>query len=409
MKNKINVLYVHFGEDWIRGSERCLIDLVSHIDRDRFNVFVWCNSEVLANTLKTISVDTIRTDFTVLFGWSKPKLDFKNFSELTKISLNIIQNKKIDVIHANSGAPNQWLVMPSRIKRIPLITHLHSPYLLRDRLSLCLHHSNHIVGVSNAVTRNFIDDDGEKKNIGVIYNGIDVDRMLSVGRMARDLSSVKQKSCIRFTTVGSLIERKGIDRCIKMMKTLIALGCSCSLTIIGDGPLKADLELLAASMGVSGNVSFVGEQKDVFSWLKHCTDIVVSCPSEEAFGLTLAEAGLARLPVIATRVGGIPEVVLHKKTGILVGLGDHESLVKAAVELIENPAYRACLGNNGFKRVVKKFDIKDNRKKFEQLYVRVINETPTHSFRYLKKIFLNRFSPIRVNALAKLSQPSGGL
>ncbi|MFL0805338.1 MAG: glycosyltransferase [Agarilytica sp.] len=407
MKNKINILYVHFGEEWIRGSERCLIDLLSDIDRERFNILVWCNSRVLCEELDKRDIETVRTDFTVLFGWDHPKLDFFNFSHLTKISLDIIQNKKIDLIHANSGAPNQWLAIPSRIKKIPLITHLHAPYILRDRLTLCLHHAHHIVGVSNAVASAFIDDGRESKKISVIYNGIDVERLLNLGKSKRIYPIDEQNSSIRFTTIGSLIERKGVDVCIHTIKALITIGYRCSLTVIGDGPLRDTLKAQVETLGISESVNFIGEQKDPFVWLKHCTDIYISCPNEEAFGLTFAEAGLAKLPVIATRVGGIPEVVVHNKTGVLVDPGDHLALVNAAINLIEKPVHRKSLGKNGFRRVIKKFSINENRKRFEKLYVDTINEIPGHSFRYLKNILINRIKNKNHSALEKISYLAG--
>ncbi len=399
MNRKKTILFVHYGEDWIRGSERCLIDLICHIDRSEFLVLVWCNSKVLYDELTRLNITSILTRFSILLGWGKPFFDIKNFIRLIGNGINLINEYHVDLVHSNSGAPNQWMALACRYKNIPLLTQLHAPYLFRDRLSLGLHNNTHLVGVSRAVTQAFRSDGRDDSTMSVIYNGIDIEHLLATNvenkgeynvfnRLKMDIPPI-----IKLATIGSLIHRKGIDLCIRAVADLAEQGVQCSLTVIGEGDERSNLEFLSRKLGVMQNVIFVGEHRNPIAILKKDIDIYIACPRDEAFGLTLAEAGLAKLPVIASRVGGIPEVVVHNKSGILIEPNNHQALSSALLTLIKNPKRRKSLGENGFKRTIKKFGIHRNHLEFEELYKRLTAENrtcilPRHG---LRNAIFNRF------------------
>lgn len=400
MNRKKTILFVHYGDDWIRGSERCLIDLICHLDRSQFLVLVWCNSKVLHDELTRLNITSIRSRFSILLGWKKPFFDIKNFFHLVNTGIHLINEYHIDIIHSNSGAPNQWMALASRIKHIPLLTQLHAPYLLRDRLSLGLHNNTHLVGVSHSVTKAFKSDGRDHSTMSVIYNGIDIEHLLATDVEHRIENKAHYKGdhdvfhrhemdnppLIKLATIGSLIHRKGIDLCIRAVADLAEKGFRCSLTVIGEGHERFALESLSRQLGVMQSVHFVGEHSNPIAMLRKGIDIYIACPRDEAFGLTLAEAGLAKLPVIASRVGGIPEVVVHNKTGVLIEPNNHLALSSAVLTLIKNPQRRKYLGENGFKRVIKKFSIHRNQAEFADLYNRLIVENrmralPNHGMR----------------------------
>ena len=141
------ILFTHYGENQIRGSERCLLDLIKHLDKELFAPIVWCNSELLEAEVKKLNIRVIRSDFSILFGWLSPRYDFVGFLSTIRQGLDIVRSEQIDLLHANSGAPNQWLNLIGRISKLPLVSHLHSRYPLRDRLTLGLHKTSLAVGV----------------------------------------------------------------------------------------------------------------------------------------------------------------------------------------------------------------------------------------------------------------------
>lgn len=419
MNRKNTILFVHYGEDWIRGSERCLIDLISHIDRSQFLVLVWCNSKVLHNELTRLNIPSIRSRFSILLGWKKPFFDIQNFIRLVSTGIHLINEYHVDIVHSNSGAPNQWMALASRIKHIPLVTQLHAPYLFRDRLSLGLHNNTHLVGVSRAVTKAFKNDGRDHSTMSVIYNGVDVEHLLSTNVENRvkngneyDVFSQLQLGNpppIKLATIGSLIHRKGIDLCIRAVADLAEKGFQCTLTVIGEGNERFALESLSRKLGVMKSVRFMGEHPNPIEILKKGIDIYIACPRDEAFGLTIAEAGLAKLPVIASRVGGVPEVVVHNKTGILIEPNNHQALSSALLMLIKNPLRRKDLGENGFKRVIKKFSIHRNQSEFQGLYKRLIAENRSCSLpnHYMRNAIFRRVmtSVYRVISRIDYSKP----
>ena len=76
------VLFTHYGDNWIRGSERFLLDLLSHLDSSRFRPIVWCNSEIMANEVRHLDVPLIQSEFPLLFGWQRPRCAFNAFYHL---------------------------------------------------------------------------------------------------------------------------------------------------------------------------------------------------------------------------------------------------------------------------------------------------------------------------------------
>ncbi|OEE49577.1 glycosyltransferase [Enterovibrio norvegicus] len=363
-----NVLFVHYGDNWIRGSERCLLDLLTHIDKDAFTPVLWCNSELLADEARKLNIDVYVSEFPLLFGETTPKCNFRGYRQLISQGIEIVDNHNIDLLHANSGAPSQWLNVVSRARKLPLVLHLHSRYPLRDRITLGLHHASMAVGVSQPVVDQLLNDGGKEERCQVIPNGIDTDALLAqpVTNLRRKLSL--PSDAFIAVSICSLITRKGVDLLIEACKQLREMYLPIHLVVIGEGAERQNLENQIHEAGLEDYVHLIGEQHNVVGLLRGGADMVVSGAREEVFGLTLAEAGLSGLPVVAPNVGGIPSVVSHHETGILVPEEDAHAIAQAMFHLYINQEQRLLLGQNGYKRVMEKFTISSHTAKFEALY-----------------------------------------
>ena len=394
-----NILFVHYGEEWIRGSERCLLDLLQHLDKTQYRPIVWCNAAVMQAHVNDLDITVIKNDFSVIFGWQAPYFDVFHYATLINIGLKLVEKYNIDLLHANSGAPNQWLLPVARSKKIPLLCQLHSPYLFRDRLSLGLHQSSLLVGVSHAVTKTFYDDGVDQAKVEVIHNGIDTDYLnaSTVFPLREELGIPNDDFLL--ATVGSLIHRKGVDLLLTAVKQLHDLSIPITLLIIGDGDEKKALQLQTKTLGLCQHVFFMGECNNVQQSLRSGVDLFVSAAREEAFGLVLAEAAQAKLAVIAPRVGGIPEVVVDQRsrplqsellqsellpterlpterlpTGLLIEKENISQLVDAIHYLYSHPKQCKEMGINGYNRVQKIFSITTNVSQFQALYKQLINK-----------------------------------
>ena len=372
------ILFTHYGDNHIRGSERCLLDLIKHLDKNVFEPVVWCNSELLAREVKKLQVHVIKSDFPILFGWLPSKYDFRQFFAIVRQGLQIVSEQNINIIHANGGAPNQWLNLIARIKKLPLISHLHSRYPLRDRLSLGLLNTSLVVGVSQPVINQLLDDGIARDRVKVIPNGIDTsyhDQALAVD--VKRLLGLKPTDFVAIT-VGSLIQRKGIDNLIRAIACLKNRDLPVHLVIVGDGPEKTSLQCLVNKYRLQSRVHFLGERCDVAGLLRGGVDVYVSAATEEVFGLALAEANLASIPVIAPSVGGIPGVIKNHETGILVPVGSSFFIAGAIQHLYRHPRVKITLGHAGRKRVLEKFNIENYVQSFQNIYLDLIHDHEKH-------------------------------
>jgi len=366
------VLFTHYGDNWIRGSERCLLDLLSHLDRSRFRPIVWCNSEIMADEIRHLDVPLIQSEFPLLFGWQRPRFAFNAFYHLVRQGIKLVDTHGVNLIHANSGAPNQWLNLVARARHIPLLTHLHSRYPLRDRMSLGLHQVPMAVGVSQPVINSLLDDGMPVERTCVIPNGIDTRRLDQQERVDLRRMLNLEKNDFLIATTGSLIHRKGTDIIIDAVSRLIKQGIPARLVVIGDGPERASLQQQIQQLGIQEHISMLGERTDVAGLLRGGVDLFVSAAREEVFGLVLAEAGLASLPVVAPRVGGIPDVIIDGTTGQLTPVEDVTALAQTMREFYLSPQQRYAMGIAGRHHVLNHFTILRNVHRFEQLYTRML-------------------------------------
>jgi len=367
----IRILFTHFGGKEIRGSERCLLDLVKHLDRNRFTPVVWCNSKALAQEMKKLEVVVFRMDFPILFGWLACKYDFRAFLGVVRQGLKIVRNERIDVLHANSGAPNQWLNIIARLCKLPLVSHLHCRYPLRDRLTLGLHNASHVIGVSQPIINQLLEDGIDSARVQVVPNGIDTEfQDLARPLDLRQLLNLQEQDFIAITA-ASLIHRKGVDLLIRAISRIQRRQLPVHLVIAGDGPERHSLELLARSCNVDHCVHFLGSRDDVAALLRGGADVFVSGAREEVFGLALAEANLASIPVVAPAVGGIPGVIEDNVTGLLVPPENNVSIAQAITCLYQNPQLKKELGQAGRKRVLANFNIETYVSQFESIYLKL--------------------------------------
>jgi len=367
------ILFTHYGDEWIRGSERCLLDLLTHINRNLYNPVVWCNSDAMADEVQRLNIPVILSEFPLLFGWQRPRLNIKAFYRLIKQGIRLVDEYNVTLIHANSGAPTQWLNLVARSRHTPLITHLHSRYPLRDRITLGLHQVTKIVGVSKPVINQLLQDGISPASTCVIPNGIDSNRLNQQKRVDLRRQLNLSENDFLLVTTASLMKRKGIDLLIDATARLIKQGIPARLAIIGEGPERQNLQQQIQRLNIQNQVHLLGEKSNVGGLLRGGVDLFVSAAREEVFGLVLAEAGLARLAVIAPAVGGIPDVVVDGKTGLLVPAENVLALTLAISHLYHKPHRRKQMGNAGYQHVIKNFTIEENTKNFENLYQQMLN------------------------------------
>jgi glycosyltransferase involved in cell wall biosynthesis len=141
--------------------------------------------------------------------------------------------------------------------------------------------------------------------------------------------------------------------------------------VVGDGAHRASIQEEAERAGVKARVIFAGMRRDVPRMLA-AGDVFVLPSLTEALPTVLAEAMAVRLPLIASRVGGVPEMITHGRNGLIVEPGNVDDLANACSRLLESPASRAEMGSEGWKTVQQKFSIDRQVEQLKDLYLEQI-------------------------------------
>lgn len=380
------ILFTHFGVQWLRGSELVLVDLLTKLNRDNFRPIIWTNVAPLAERTIALGLTTHVSNFETYFEWGSNLFNPFRYASSVREALHLIRHYDIALIHANSGAPAQWLTPAAWITKCPLVVHLHAPYLARHRFVFGLHQADHLVGVSDYVLDEFRADGVAESQLSVIHNGVAADRFaLDETFDFRRFADVPTDA-ILIGAVGSLIHRKGFDL---LIQALARQSSEYYLCLFGDGDDAEKLKALTNSLGLMNRVRFLGNCANPAP-LYHAADMLVMPSRQEAFGLVVLEAGIYGLPAVATRVGGIPEVIIDRETGLLVPSEDVNSLAHAMALLGSDPIFRKRLGENARARIQSKFSLSQMADKFEELYLSQIKQ-PKH----LNRTLSERISPYK--------------
>jgi glycosyltransferase involved in cell wall biosynthesis len=226
-----------------------------------------------------------------------------------------------------------------------------------------------VFAVSEDLRQFMIAEGFRAEQVDVLYNGIDVSGLSS----AKDREDVR--AALGFGADAWIIGTIARLDPVKELGTLlraIALpraGRPLGAVIVGDGPERARLEALAAELNVTSRVRFVGHREDARRWLAGC-DVYVNSSASEGVSLTILEAMAAALPIVATRVGGTPEVVTAE-CGVLVPARDPAALAQAIDATAAAPDEAKARGVAGRKRVEARFTIDRMVQDYAAVYARV--------------------------------------
>ena len=173
---------------------------------------------------------------------------------------------------------------------------------------------------------------------------------------------------------GRLVPEKGFDVAIKAMLPIVARFPSARMTIAGDGAARPELEELARQLGVAHAIEFCGrvEPENIPTLINRASVVIVPSRWKEPFGLVALEAAQMARPVVATRRGGLPEVVLDGETGLLVNADESASLANAIAWLLERPQIARRMGDAARARAQAEFSFDRFANAYDELYRRLV-------------------------------------
>ncbi len=349
------------------GTERLVYDL-SVANREELETEVLCLDQEgpLAEELR-------REEVPVYCTHRRQGLDFR---QVFKIA-DIIKTFKPQVIHCHQYTPffygslaGTWagqgrFIFTEHGRHFPDVVgwkrRLVNRFLVRR--------ADHITAVCEFSRKQLIENEGlPASRIEVIYNGVDVFRFQN--GMDRDRS----RKQLNFPEEVSMVVQVGTFRAVKDQATAIrtfqivhAQNPKAVLVFVGDGPDMEYCRRLAADLNLGATIKFLGQRSDIPEILAGA-DVMLMTSLSEAHSVSLLEGMAARLPVVATRVGGIPETVVDAQTGFLAPAGDVERLAGSLLRLLSDAELRRRMGRAGCERVWNFFQQTDMHRRYLEIY-----------------------------------------
>jgi len=217
-------------------------------------------------------------------------------------------------------------------------------------------------------------------DVTVIPLAVDTDRFVAAEAAARRAWREEHElgsDTVVLVVVGRLAPSKRFDEAIRVLARLRERDLDVVLVIVGGGKEEERLRDLARTLGVTDAVRFVGPRVDEeLVAALGAADVLCSTSEYEGFGLTVIEAMACGLPVVATAVGGVTDLVADGETGHLVALDDADGFTEAVAGLVADPARRRELGDAGRRRVEERFSVAGFAAEFARLYLRLAATGP---------------------------------
>jgi glycosyltransferase involved in cell wall biosynthesis len=362
----LRIKVIHVVEDLkVGGQEKVIAAIATGLNPEKFDVEVWC-----------LARGGAVADYLRRTGISVKVLNFSSYHRPLEIArlAKRMRRSRADIIHTHgyfAGTFGRLAAILACIRHV--LAHVHTSdfslcrrHILIERLLACF--TRRIICVSRAV-QDFVKDIERipAKKTGVIFNGVKRFQGEEGNPISRSTLDYGAEDCI-LVSVGSLVENKGHRILIDSMRMLVPEYPALRLLIVGDGPLRSELEGLVGRLKLSGRIKFTGIVKDIDSVLVLADIFILPTRYREGMSLALLEAMQQGLPIISTFIGGIPEAVEHERTGLLVPSGDVRALADAIARLAADANLRQAMGNAARRRCEQRFTVEKMVAQIESLY-----------------------------------------
>ncbi len=331
------------------GVERGTIDVARFLAENKHKSIVVSGGGPLTSHLDRSGI----RHYTLPVYKKSPLTVIRMVRELVKI----IKDERIDIVHARSRVPAIAAFFASRITNVKFITSAHG-YYSKNIFSYVMGWGKFVIAISNPIAKHMIEDFGVPYNrIRIIHRGVDLDKFR--------FSSPGDKNKNEFTMgiIARITPLKGHTDFIKAAALVSRAIPKLKVLIVGDASkdklkYKEELELLIRRLGLQPIVEFMGFQENIPEVLSKMDVLVSATTTPEAFGRTIIEAQASGVPVVATRVGGVLDVIKNNINGLLCFPNDPKGMSEAILKIAKDKNLAQQLAINGRKNVEDNFSVK---------------------------------------------------
>ena len=356
------------------GAEQLMPTILKHLKDAGLNIRVCALQVRLGNPIAS-ELERIRLPVDVV-----PIPNLRHPLNLFRI-LHYLRTHRPIIVHTQLEFADILGTIAAKILGIPTVTTLHtldsfaakkfSPWRLRLRWFVLRIFCDQIIAVSEKTRLHHLQS-GKLNSDKVItlYNGVDISRFKSIDKSQR--MKIRQALNLPLDnpiiiTVAVLRELKGIQNMIKALPSILEQIPNAHYLIVGDGAYGASLQDLVATLSIQDCVTFAGHRTDIPALLA-CSDLFVLPTLKDALPTVLIEALAAEKPVVASAVGGVPEIIENEVNGLLVPPDDPSSLAKACLQIMKNKEQTKQIILAGSEIVQQRFSIDVQIEKLRKVY-----------------------------------------
>lgn len=358
----MRILHTESSTGWGGQENRTINELVSMRDRGHELAVLSRPGARILERAKELGFPTFAVDM-------RGAIDMPNILRLR----GVIKRFGADIVNTHSGRDTQLAGMAAhtlfRRPRIVRTRHLALPITSKFTYSVL---PDQVVTVSKFVENFLVASGVPRERITTVPTGVDFaryDRASMAGNLREELGV--PADALLVGTVAILRVKKGHNEILDAVPAVLQRFPTAHFVFAGDGPQTANLTKRIAVEGLGDRVHMLGLRRDVTNILASL-DVFVLPTHQEALGTAFIEAGAMGLPVVATHVDGVPEVVHDGRTGLLVPLQDGAAVAEAICRLLADPVYRESMGRNAAEFVRRVFSREVMAQGMEQLYKRLL-------------------------------------
>ncbi len=348
------------------GLEREIVQIVNKLDKERFEVSVWLwnkKGKLLDDVLGDVEV----VDFKRKNKWSFVRIIWQMSRKLKRDKVDLL----VQFTSNHSGVAGLWSnwLAGGGIKviismRNILSWRLESMNLFYKKLIEWFYPmADLIMPNSEAIVKDLVKNCGlPEDNMDVVESSVDVEKLDQSGN--KPCGEIGQ-----LLVVARLVEQKRIDLLLRSFE-IVQKRMDCRLTIVGDGPLRGELEDLAVELRIMDKVEFLGFKEDPYKYMRQA-DVFVLTSETEGCPHVLLEAMACKLPIVCAEYPGVSEVVENDETGLVVGR-EPEDIARGIIKVLKDEKLANKMASKAFEQV-KEHDISQVIKKYEQMFRKVIS------------------------------------
>jgi glycosyltransferase involved in cell wall biosynthesis len=363
------------GSSRIGGAERALATTISRLDPRRFAVEVVCDGRGPALEEYRRHVPKV---------WCLDLADVFDLRAVLRLC-SIMRRTKPDIVHTHLWNADALGGAAARLARVPVVVStIHGAYhvpigergivrMRREALSRVYRGVyrgfDRLIAVSRYVADDLVHRQGIRvapAMITVVHNGVDLDGIAQLLQRAPRNGARPPRP--RLINVANFVPMKGQEWLLRALSSVIPEFPGAQCLFVGDGPDRRALEALAHTLGVLEHVTFTGTVVDPLGLVQDSDVFVFPSLVAEGLPMALLEALALSKPVVATDVGGVPEIVEDGKTGLVVPPRDAAALAEGIVRVLSDPVLARRLGEAGRETVLARFPARTMVQRTEELY-----------------------------------------